>query len=64
MLKSEVIDMNKAIKKAANRIQDMLTTSRAEESGMKLEVNEKIVPSSTILNRVILIKTKKTSVYF
>uniref|UniRef100_A0A1B0GND2 Uncharacterized protein n=1 Tax=Phlebotomus papatasi TaxID=29031 RepID=A0A1B0GND2_PHLPP len=40
--------MDKAIEEAATKIEDMLLQSRVSDSGMKLEVNEKILNSCTI----------------
>ncbi|XP_056646802.1 huntingtin-interacting protein 1 isoform X1 [Diorhabda sublineata] len=60
MLESEMIAMDKAIEEAANRIQDMLTNSRAADSGIKLEVNEKILDSCTTLMQAIRILVQKS----
>ncbi|XP_060528156.1 huntingtin-interacting protein 1 isoform X2 [Cylas formicarius] len=60
MLDSEMSAMDKAIEEAANRIQDMLTNSRAADSGIKLEVNEKILDSCTNLMQAIRILVKKS----
>ncbi|XP_056647120.1 huntingtin-interacting protein 1-like [Diorhabda sublineata] len=60
MLESEMTEMDKAIEEAANRIQDMLTNSRATDSGIKLKVNEKILDSCTKLMRTIRILVNKS----
>ncbi|XP_072396546.1 huntingtin-interacting protein 1 isoform X3 [Diabrotica undecimpunctata] len=60
MLEDEMSAMDKAIEEAANRIQDMLTTSRAADSGIKLEVNEKILDSCTKLMQAIRILVQKS----
>ncbi|CAH1968140.1 unnamed protein product [Acanthoscelides obtectus] len=60
MLESEMLEMDKAIEEAANRIQDMLTNSRAADSGIKLEVNEKILDSCTTLMQAIRVLVKKS----
>ncbi|KAJ8929045.1 hypothetical protein NQ314_018314 [Rhamnusium bicolor] len=60
MLDSEMIAMDKAIEEAANRIQDMLTNSRAADSGIKLEVNEKILDSCTTLMHAIRLLVQKS----
>ncbi|CAH1154242.1 unnamed protein product [Phaedon cochleariae] len=60
MLESEMLAMDKAIEEAAKRIQDMLTNSRAADSGIKLEVNEKILDSCTTLMQAIRILVQKS----
>nr|CAI5826594.1 unnamed protein product [Callosobruchus analis] len=60
MLESEMLAMDKAIEEAANRIQDMLTNSRAADSGIKLEVNEKILDSCTTLMQAIRVLVQKS----
>lgn len=60
MIEDEMLAMDKAIEEAANRIQDMLTNSRAADSGIKLEVNEKILDSCTTLMQAIRILVKKS----
>ncbi|KAG5887496.1 hypothetical protein JTB14_023682 [Gonioctena quinquepunctata] len=60
MLESEMSAMDKAIEEAAKRIQDMLTNSRAADSGIKLEVNEKILDSCTTLMQAIRILVNKS----
>ncbi|XP_074036386.1 huntingtin interacting protein 1 isoform X2 [Leptinotarsa decemlineata] len=60
MLENEMLAMDKAIEEAANRIQDMLTNSRAADSGIKLEVNEKILDSCTSLMHAIRLLVKKS----
>ncbi|CAG9862977.1 unnamed protein product [Phyllotreta striolata] len=60
MLDNEMSAMDKAIEEAANRIQDMLTRSRAADSGIKLEVNEKILDSCTTLMQAIRLLVQKS----
>ncbi|KAF7273761.1 huntingtin interacting protein 1 isoform X2 [Rhynchophorus ferrugineus] len=60
MLENEMATMDKAIEEAANRIQEMLTNSRAADSGIKLEVNEKILDTCTNLMQAIRILVKKS----
>lgn len=45
----ELADMDDAIEEAASRIEEMLVASRAGDSGVKLEVNEKILDACTTL---------------
>ncbi|XP_039752919.1 huntingtin-interacting protein 1 isoform X3 [Pararge aegeria] len=45
----ELADMDSAIEDAANQIEEMLAASRAGDSGVKLEVNEKILDACTTL---------------
>lgn len=60
LLESEMMAMDKAIEEAAIRIQDMLTNSRAADSGIKLEVNEKILDSCTTLMQAIRLLVQKS----
>ncbi|CAH0554593.1 unnamed protein product [Brassicogethes aeneus] len=60
MLESEMIAMDKAIEEAANRIQDMLAKSKAADSGIKLEVNEKILDTCTTLMHAIRVLVQKS----
>lgn len=62
MLESEMASMDKAIEEAANKIQEMLTNSRAADSGIKLEVNEKILDTCTSLMQAIRLLVKKSRV--
>ncbi|KAB0794296.1 hypothetical protein PPYR_11135 [Photinus pyralis] len=59
MIDDELSDMDKAIEEAARRIQEMLSASRAADSGIKLEVNEKILDSCTTLMQAIKILVQK-----
>lgn len=61
LVENELLGMDKAIEEAANRIQDMLDKSRAADSGIKLEVNGKILDSCTELMKSIRILVKKSS---
>nr|CAD7431900.1 unnamed protein product [Timema monikensis] len=60
LVEDELASMDKAIEEAANRIEDMLRKSRAADSGIKLEVNEKILDSCTNLMRAIRELVKKS----
>ncbi|XP_017788314.1 PREDICTED: huntingtin-interacting protein 1 [Habropoda laboriosa] len=60
LVEMELLSMDKAIEEAANRIQDMLTKSRAADSGLKLEVNGKILDSCTELMKCIRQLVKKS----
>ncbi|KZC15117.1 PREDICTED: huntingtin-interacting protein 1 [Dufourea novaeangliae] len=53
LVETELLSMDKAIEEAAKRIQDMLDKSRAADSGLKLEVNGKILDSCTELMKSI-----------
>lgn len=59
LVESELAGMDKAIEEAANRIADMLSKSRASDSGIKLEVNEKILDACTSLMQCIRILVQK-----
>ncbi|XP_076246002.1 huntingtin interacting protein 1 isoform X2 [Calliopsis andreniformis] len=60
LVEQELLSMDKAIEEAANRIQDMLEKSRAADSGIKLEVNGKILDSCTELMKCIRMLVKKS----
>ncbi|XP_063972135.1 huntingtin-interacting protein 1 isoform X1 [Diachasmimorpha longicaudata] len=60
MVESELQGMDKAIEEAAAKIQEMLSKSRAGDSGLKLEVNEKILDSCTELMSCIRKLVKKS----
>ncbi|XP_029035816.2 huntingtin-interacting protein 1 [Osmia bicornis bicornis] len=60
LVEQELLGMDKAIEEAANRIRDMLEKSRAADSGLKLEVNEKILDSCTELMKCIRMLVKKS----
>nr|XP_024218329.1 huntingtin-interacting protein 1 isoform X2 [Halyomorpha halys] len=62
MVESELAAMDKAIEEAARRIEEMLSNSRAADSGIKLEVNEKILDSCTGLMQAIRILVQKSRV--
>ncbi|XP_059481934.1 huntingtin-interacting protein 1 isoform X2 [Neocloeon triangulifer] len=53
LLESELLSMEKAIDEAASKIEDMLTKSKAADSGIKLEVNSKILDACTSLMAAI-----------
>lgn len=62
LIETELAGMDKAIEAAAARIEDMLSKSKASDSGIKLEVNEKILDACTALMRSIreLVKRSRT----
>ncbi|KAK0087229.1 hypothetical protein PV325_001471 [Microctonus aethiopoides] len=60
LVENELQSMDKAIEEAANRIQEMLDKSRADDSGLKLEVNGKILDSCTDLMKAIRKLVKKS----
>lgn len=62
MVEGELAAMDKAIEEAAKKIQDLLSNSRAADSGVKLEVNEKILDSCTGLMQAIRILVQKSRV--
>ncbi|CAD7081102.1 unnamed protein product [Hermetia illucens] len=55
MLEAELASMDKAIDAAASKIVEMLSKARASDSGIKLEVNEKILDTCTNLMQSIRI---------
>lgn len=59
MVESELANMDKAIEEAANKIAAMLESSRASDSGIKLEVNEKILDACTHLMHCIRLLVQK-----
>ncbi|XP_055383764.1 huntingtin-interacting protein 1 isoform X2 [Condylostylus longicornis] len=59
-LDSELAAMDKAIDEAASKIADMLTKSKASDSGLKLEVNEKILDACTHLMKCIRMLVQKS----
>lgn len=59
-IEEELAGMEKAIEEAANRIEEMLSKSRASDSGIKLEVNEKILDACTALMHCIRILVQKS----
>lgn len=60
LVENELLAMDKNIEEAAKQIQDMLSKSRAADSGIKLEVNEKILDSCTKLMQAIRLLVKKS----
>ncbi|XP_073971972.1 huntingtin interacting protein 1 isoform X2 [Rhodnius prolixus] len=62
LVESELAAMDKAIEEAAKKIEEMLTHSRKEDSGIKLEVNEKILDSCTGLMQAIKILIQKSRI--
>ncbi|KAK3919503.1 Huntingtin-interacting protein 1 [Frankliniella fusca] len=59
MVETELANMDKAIEEAANRIAEILSKSRTRDSGLKLEVNEKILDTCTSLMLAIRILVQK-----
>ncbi|XP_077298661.1 huntingtin-interacting protein 1-like isoform X2 [Arctopsyche grandis] len=59
-VEGELADMDKVIEEAAIRIEEMLRTSRAADSGIKLEVNEKILETCTTLMAAVRELVKKS----
>lgn len=60
VIEQELASMDKAIEEAASRIEEMLSKSRASDSGIKLEVNEKILDACTALMRCIRVLVQKS----
>lgn len=61
LVEEELAQMDEAIEEAAQRIQDLLQKTRAADSGIKLEVNGKILDACTALMQAIreLVKASK-----
>ncbi|XP_055855780.1 huntingtin-interacting protein 1 [Episyrphus balteatus] len=53
LVESELATMDKAIEEAASKIVELLSSSRASDSGIKLEVNERILDACTNLMQSI-----------
>ena len=60
LLENELSIMDKAIEEAATRIEEMLSVSRSSDSGIKLEVNEKILDACTNLMQCIRVLVQKS----
>jgi len=60
MVEKELSSMDKAIEEAAMKIVEMLKQSKASDSGIKLEVNEKILDACTTLMKSIQILVQKS----
>ncbi|KAK7597678.1 hypothetical protein V9T40_009903 [Parthenolecanium corni] len=60
LVENELATMDKAIEEAAIRIEEMLKESKAADSGIKLEVNGKILDSCTMLMKAIRILVQKS----
>jgi huntingtin interacting protein 1 len=60
LVEEELNGMDKAIMEAAQKIAEMLKQSRESDSGIKLEVNEKILDSCTSLMQCIQILVQKS----
>ncbi len=53
IVEEEMTATASAVESAALRIQEMLRKSREDDSGVKLEVNERILDSCTVLMKAI-----------
>ncbi|XP_043195501.1 huntingtin-interacting protein 1-like [Amphibalanus amphitrite] len=60
MVEQEMSAMDSAIEAAAARIQEILTASRLADSGLKLEVSEKILDSCTGLMRAVKLLVQRS----
>ncbi|XP_055327913.1 huntingtin-interacting protein 1-like isoform X2 [Paramacrobiotus metropolitanus] len=60
MVEKELHDMDKAIEEAALKIEEMLVNSRSQDSGIKLQVNAKILDSCTTLMAAIRVLVRKS----
>lgn len=60
LVEKELACMDKTIEEAAQKIVDMLAQSKASDSGIKLEVNEKILDACTNLMKCIQILVQKS----
>ncbi|XP_052799561.1 huntingtin-interacting protein 1-like isoform X2 [Mya arenaria] len=60
MLDSEMAQTSRAIEEAASKIQEMLQKTRADTTGVKLEVNERILDACTDLMKCIKILVEKS----
>ena len=60
LIENELEEMDKSIKEAADKIIHMLSASRENYNGLKLEVNEKILDSCTSLMQCIMQLIKKS----
>ncbi|EDS42262.1 huntingtin interacting protein [Culex quinquefasciatus] len=60
LVENELSSMDKAIEEAAAQIEEMLSKSRASDSGIKLEVNEKILDACTNLMQAIRVLVQKS----
>lgn len=60
MLEAEMQAMDKAIEDAVKQMEEMLNKSRADHSGIKLEVNERILDKCTTLMEAIRILVQKS----
>ncbi|KAL5283135.1 HIP1.2 family protein [Megaselia abdita] len=59
-LEMELASMDKAIEEASQRISSMLLNSRSQDTGIMLEVNERILDSCTKLIQSIMVLVKKS----
>jgi len=58
----EISAMDAAIEDAARKMEELLAASRAKDSGLKLEVNEKMLDSCTSLVQAIRILVQKSKI--
>lgn len=61
-LEMELASMDKAIEEASQRISEMLFNSRSQDTGIILEVNERVLDSCTKLIQSIMMLVKKSRV--
>lgn len=59
-LEMELTCMDKAIEEASQRISEMLKNSRSQDTGIALEVNERVLDSCTKLIQSIMMLVKKS----
>lgn len=59
-LELELTYMDKAIEEASQRISEMLLNSRSQDTGIALEVNERVLDSCTKLIQSIMMLVKKS----
>lgn len=62
LVEFELATMDKAIEEAASKIIELLSTSRASDSGIKLEVNERILDACTHLMQRIRILVQRAKI--
>lgn len=60
MVEKELSDMDKSVEEAAKKFELLLSQSRAQHSGIKLEVNEKILDACTTLMECIRVLVQKS----
>ena len=60
LVEKELHDMDKAIEEAALKIEELLVNARTKDSGIKLEVNARILDSCTNLMAAIRVLVRKS----